>query len=229
MSWWRDGEKYGIFFNRDEQKTRPRAEPPFLWPAGFLAPKDPEGGGTWIAVNRSGLILALLNRWHEGSSGTHSRGLLIPELAELADTTDIARQLGASKLADYSPFTLIAMDASAIMRWDWTGSGLLNEPAIAPITSSSFCFHEVRAKRRQTYQTSVTTEPGTPALARYHEQSGGGAYAVRMLRDDAQTWSRSRITIESTEITWQYHEEFVDFAQPPRLWQSALTPSGIAF
>lgn len=225
MSWWRRAGDYGVYFNRDEQKTRSRADPPFLWSSGFLAPKDPEGSGTWLSVNPAGLILALLNRWHEGANGTRSRGLLIPELAMTARACDVDEALRSRSLTEYSPFTLVAMDASEIVRWDWTGVELRTTPAEAPITSSSFRFQDVRARREQAYRDLGANPPPSDELSSYHQQSRDGAFATRMLRDDAQTWSRSQIMISSAEICWDYFEEFSNFQQPARCWQSRLVPT----
>lgn len=218
MTWWRDEEDYGVFFNRDEQKTRERADPPFLWPGGFLAPRDPGGGGTWIAVNRAGLILALLNRWHEGNPGTRSRGLLIPELAQLESGEKVGDALQLMDFQDYSPFTLVAIDAHSATRWDWTSAELLVEPATAPITSSSFRFEQVRTARRERFDTHIRPSATDDELDHYHQESAHGAYSVRMLRPDAQTWSRSKIHIAPNSIDWEYLEEFQDFKKPAQSW-----------
>lgn len=229
MTWWRQGADYGIYFNRDEQKTRQRAEPPFIWPDGFLAPRDPQGAGTWIAVNPSGLILALLNRWHEGAGGTQSRGLLIPDLARHREVGELSEALPALSLERYSPFTLVAMDTREILRWDWTGSELLQQIASPPITSSSYRFEEVRAERQRVFQELGPERDLPAALAGYHERATGGAHAVRMLRPDAQTWSRSRVTVSPTEIYWDYQEEFSNFEAPAQNWTSQLNRTEASF
>jgi len=72
---WRRGSKetVEVFFNRDEKKTRSRAEPPGeRFDANgvrYLSPLDPESGGTWMLVNERGLVVCLLNR----CSGTIGR------------------------------------------------------------------------------------------------------------------------------------------------------------
>ena len=91
LTWCREGVvgSYEVFFNRDERKTREKAEPPRLHTAGevrFLAPIDPEGGGTWMLVNEKQLLVCLLNRWHEDQEGfepVRSRGQLVMEMAPL--------------------------------------------------------------------------------------------------------------------------------------------------
>src|SRR4051812_27482947 len=50
---------YVVGMNRDEQHTRPHALPPS--PHGdAIYPHEPVTGGTWLAINSSGLTLALL-------------------------------------------------------------------------------------------------------------------------------------------------------------------------
>ncbi|GAA6173401.1 hypothetical protein NBRC116592_30710 [Colwellia sp. KU-HH00111] len=55
---------YEIFFNRDEQRARsPAILPAFYSSINAIFPVDPQGKGTWIAVNQQGLTLALLNNY----------------------------------------------------------------------------------------------------------------------------------------------------------------------
>jgi hypothetical protein len=222
ITWWREEDRYGALFNRDELKTRPRADPPFVWPEGFLSPRDPPTGGTWLAVNRDGLILALLNRWHEGAKGTQSRGQIIPALIHLKIPEEWSAALGSMKLADYSPFTLVAIDSRDARRFDWDGQKLSNELAEAPITSSSFRFEDVSERRRAAYRETIGSKPGHRLLDKFHRESSRGAYSVRMCRPDAQTWSRSRIAISPGKIMWEYDEEFPDFHRSPKIWNAVL-------
>lgn len=65
--------------NRDEAYTRPFA-PPRRWmaPTPFWAPVDEEEGGTWIGVNREGLVAAITNRSTlPETPGRASRGHLV--------------------------------------------------------------------------------------------------------------------------------------------------------
>ena len=63
-SWLTEGDRFHFFFNRDERRTRAIALPPEQRQAhgvAYLAPIDPDSGGTWFAATERGLILALLN------------------------------------------------------------------------------------------------------------------------------------------------------------------------
>jgi len=59
----RVGERPLLAANRDERYARPFTAPR-LWEAAtpFWAPRDEEEGGTWVGVNREGLIAAITNR-----------------------------------------------------------------------------------------------------------------------------------------------------------------------
>ena len=69
----------GVFIgaNRDEMVARAWELPAEYWP-GIIGGRDILGGGTWMALNRHGVMAAVLNR--QGSlgpaPGKHSRGAL---------------------------------------------------------------------------------------------------------------------------------------------------------
>lgn len=75
----RVGDRPLVAANRDEAYARPFTAPR-VWVAGtpFWAPRDEEEGGTWIGVNREGLVAAITNRSTlPETPGRASRGLLV--------------------------------------------------------------------------------------------------------------------------------------------------------
>ena len=57
VSWFHTELGYELFFNRDEQKSRPTALEPRRFKQNnieSLMPIDPLGGGSWIATNNRG-------------------------------------------------------------------------------------------------------------------------------------------------------------------------------
>ncbi|MEJ0082440.1 MAG: NRDE family protein, partial [Puia sp.] len=81
--------RQSFFFtsSRDEQAGRPLALFPEIYEINgcrVLFPKDPQGGGSWIAVNENGHAGVLLNgaiKVHEpGLSYRKSRGLVLLDL-----------------------------------------------------------------------------------------------------------------------------------------------------
>src|SRR5205823_13200777 len=79
-------DEYLVGMNRDELFSRPRALPPKVFVKGAMEmvyPREPSGG-TWIACNNQGNLLALLN-WngslsHNLGEKRRTRGLVIREL-----------------------------------------------------------------------------------------------------------------------------------------------------
>lgn len=230
MTWWRDKDRYEIFFNRDELKTRSRALPPEIRQTDqgvrYLAPTDPDAGGTWMLVNEFGLTVCLLNRWHDeakvGAAGQNeikhqSRGILVLGFAGAKTAAEVIAQLRDTDSRVYKPFTLVVADANELLVEVWDGERMFPEVAEAPLTSSSYCFPEVSQARTEGYQALPDTDPATLRIyqAGGVAVEGGGmnkesklsAYTVRMNRPDAQTWSRSHLMVSSERIRWQYVEE----------------------
>ncbi len=64
VTWTTRADGYDLFFNRDEHRARSTAQGPQTHSrpgARVIAPVDPDGGGTWLAVNEHGLSHCLLN------------------------------------------------------------------------------------------------------------------------------------------------------------------------
>ena len=78
--------------NRDEMVARPWESPAEFWP-GIIGGRDILGGGTWMALNRHGVMAAILNR--HGSlgpaPGKRSRGEL-PLLALRETSAKVAAE-----------------------------------------------------------------------------------------------------------------------------------------
>jgi uncharacterized protein with NRDE domain len=105
----------GVFIgaNRDEMISRAWQPPGEFWP-GVIAGRDAVAGGTWLGLNRAGVMAAILNR--HGSlgpaPGKRSRGdipLLALAGASAAEAAAIVGDLDASA---YRSFNFIAADAS---------------------------------------------------------------------------------------------------------------------
>ena len=223
MTWWRDLDQYGVYFNRDELKTRPRATPPQI-EGGILAPTDPVGGGSWLAVNQHGLIVGLLNHWQCTFKGSRSRGKLVMDLASCQSAQAVEEHLTKMDLTAYSSFTILAMDSNGISRWDWQEQRLQESEAVAPVSSSSYQPEEVLPARKKVYAELVgQMAKSSPKLLEAYHEAEGEALGIRMCRPDAQTWSRSAIRVEPSQIHWEYLEEFENLSLPSKRWASTLS------
>src|SRR3954468_12299913 len=97
--------------SRDEQAGRPVAFFPEVYEingARVLFPKDPQGGGSWIAVNENGHVAVLLNgaiKAHQAERPYRkSRGLVLLELIAATSAADAFEETDFSGI---EPFTVI--------------------------------------------------------------------------------------------------------------------------
>jgi len=125
----------GVFAaaNRDEMVSRPWEPPAEYWP-GICGGRDALAGGTWLALNRAGVMAAVLNR--EGTlgpaPGKESRGGL-PLLALRHDSAAAgAKTIGALDGAKYRAFNLVLADADGAFFIRGLGAG---RPEILPLAA----------------------------------------------------------------------------------------------
>lgn len=129
--------------NRDEMKTRPWKPPARHWPdrPEVIAGIDELAGGTWLGVNLTGLVAAVMNR--EGSLGPapekRSRGELPLEALDHADADDAAAALSDLDGAAYRPFNLVIADNRDAFWLKSEGHGPIAvkpiEPGVSMITA----------------------------------------------------------------------------------------------
>lgn len=216
VTWLREGDSYSVFFNRDELNTRARALPPACKTqngVSYLAPFDPEGGGTWLGVNQFGLTCGVLNNYsitNVRSRSFRSRGLLVPALLGCASQAAALTKLRTLSLDDFRPFFLIlfAPRYSQVL-CTWNGEALhIDENVRLPISSSSFDTQRVVENRRNEFAAFSARQQFSDKnfLALYHasHSTRGGAYSVCMHRDDASTVSCSQINVTPGLIEFLY-------------------------
>ena len=99
--------------NRDERIDRPWDPPAEYWP-GIFGGRDRTAGGTWMAMNRAGVVATVLNRPGElgPAAGKRSRGEL-PLLALAHDTAEAAAEaIAALDAGEWRGFNMVIADAS---------------------------------------------------------------------------------------------------------------------
>lgn len=217
MAWPLD-DGYLIAFNRDELVSRTPAVPPEVR-AGWLAPTDPEGGGTWLATNQSGLTLAALNVYEvqdwQPQEPIRSRGLLITDLAEsptLADLADRVRH--HPHLLHTRPFHLLAIapDHTALdVRWD--GDSVRATPATLPLlrVSAAFDAPAVRSAREAEFhslidglKTSVHRQETLRSWFASHALNGAPRGVCMHREPLAATVSHTQVEVNATESAMWY-------------------------
>jgi hypothetical protein len=143
--------------NRDERLARAWDPPAAYWPdhPGLVAGRDRTGGGTWMGLNKAGVVAAVLNR--QGSlgpaPGKRSRG----ELPLLALTRPSAEQAAAALAAldagQWRGFNFIAADASEVWFVRGLGHGHPQVQRLAP------GLHMITSREPD--------DPGSPRVARH--------------------------------------------------------------
>jgi hypothetical protein len=215
VSWLPQDDGYFLCFNRDERRTRAPGRPPVEDQADgvrYLAPRDGDFGGTWLAVNEFGLTLCLLNLYrvpgYTPPPTPRSRGLLVLDLARGPTGHAAMSALGSHSLARVQPFSLVAVEPGGpalVAQWDGTTlTGLTHDRPGLILTSSSVTEPEVGAARRALFAES----PGVTAdrlreLHRSHLPERGRR-SVCMHREDAETQSSSEVTVDEATVSLRH-------------------------
>ncbi len=217
VSWVHENGGYQLLCNRDEKKTRKAAEAPAVLVRNgvrYVAPRDGDFGGTWIAANEFGMTLCLLNGAANGERFVdgRSRGLLIPELMDAQSLWEVSERVWGMNLACYAPFVLVGLEpgsAATLIEWDGVETMIVpyGEPYM-PVTSSSFDGDGVRLRRKEEFVRlrDNSGQVDTELLLRFHESHGahGDAYATCMHREDAETVSFSRVRVTGGDVEFHY-------------------------
>lgn len=199
--------------NRDEQHIRARSFPPALF-GSAVYPHEPGTHGTWIAVNSSGLTLALLNKNESGPlpAKLRSRGELIPALISAESLADVHRCLVEVGFKGMLPFRLVAISPNERELCEWSRGTELRKTHNdwQPrhwFSSGMSDFEATRIRSSVVDQAWQDPEAGSlpwlRALHRSHEPRRG-AYSICVHRDDASTVSYSEITYENGSATFRY-------------------------
>ncbi|MGZ0655178.1 NRDE family protein [Coraliomargarita sp. W4R72] len=208
MSWWIAESERGILFNRDELRTRSRGEAPrvveFDDGASILMPRDPDAGGTWLGVNESGLIVALLNNYPFHSPrrlGQISRGQLVVDLLcrakSAAHCMELLESLDRSVYQGFLLFALGRADGPLAREWDGQllqRIELEGEGGLHVLTSSSFRQEECEAFRVDLF-AGKSRERALLKEKHGSFHSEDPALGPLMVRDDAATDSVTEIVV----------------------------------
>lgn len=228
VTWLREGEGYRLFFNRDERKSRAEALPPRTAESGgvrWIAPLDPDGGGTWLATSERGLTIGVLNgnraADEDPARAWRSRGELAPALIGSADPAAVAAVLRSMDLREFRSFRLLALapGAGAIVA-EWDGKALAVDPHAegrVPLVSSSFDESAVGAARRAEFARVVGADRTIERLRAYHRSTHGGPgpYSVAMERPEAATRSFTEVHVDPAGVSHSYRAGRPDRAAEP--------------
>lgn len=218
VSWVINSDHYDIFFSRDELRTRSIALPPEIHLSEcmpYIAPIDPDGGGTWIAVNSNGVCLFLLNNYQSSYMPSdqirRSRGLICDALIHHKNITEVEEHLLLLSLESYQPFSFGMMEPGKNCAvFDWNGEQLTERiHPVSPLASSSSPhWKEVKQWRRNKLKqmTADVVKPPPKQLYDFHcyYDSSRPAASACMRRPEAKTVSLSHISLSSKAISFRY-------------------------
>lgn len=210
--------------NRDEATARELAIPPKKYKVfneQVFFPKDPRGGGTWIATHVR-FTLCLLNGAEQKHEPTppyrQSRGLVIPEFFEFDSVQNFLKNYQFEGL---EPFTLVVIDnenRQSISQIRWNGVEMKHtefDRNEARIWSSSTLYSDdVVAFREICFSNLIETkEVNNEMLLDFHENGGGDDVRNRLLmnRDNVlKTLSLTQIIQSEENYTIQYQDLISD-------------------
>jgi len=205
--------------NRDELLTRPAALPPEIREregTTIVYPRE-SSGGTWIACNNRGNLLAVLN-WNEidiTSLGEkrRTRGLVIPHLIAEEHSFSTGSCLKRLTLDGVFPFRLIGVfqNERKIIEWRWDGTGIQRLGwawARKHWFSSSLSDTCAAAERGRVCEVAALDPAAVTAawlrsLHRSHDPEPG-PYSVCVHRQDASTVSYTEVHCGRSSITMRY-------------------------
>ena len=156
--------KFYLASLRDEDPKRAIAHKPVISLSDhqkYIAPFDPQGGGTWVGISEFGFVIVLLNGGfiNHTKKGPYakSRGQIVKELLSLENP--IVGWL-TNKLNNIEPFTLIVWSGSELWHLVWDGDNKYQDkidPTKAHIWSSATLYNEtVKQYREQAFDKWIT-------------------------------------------------------------------------
>lgn len=216
VSWLCQDDRYELFCNRDERKTRPVARGPEVTQSGqvrFIAPHD-YAGGSWIAVNQHGVSLCLLNGpglpSEKLDGPTKSRGHIVMECATARCVAEACDRVREASLFDFPPFRLVLLERGRFPTVvTWNGMSTFIAPGCGVLLASSSVDDAgaQRAREREFYRlTRSSFGPSAEAHLAFHRSHGAraSAYTPCMHRSDAETVSFTRIQVTHSEVLVHY-------------------------
>jgi len=209
------GNHFFFTSSRDELAGRPVALFPEVYEINgcrVLFPKDPQGGGSWIAVNENGDVGVILNgaiKAHEAqASYRKSRGLILLDLISRSSPSDAFEEANFNGI---EPFTVILFENKNLYAGKWDGQMKWLEPLNAkkPHIWSSVTLYDPVAirKREEWFQVWLNTcaYPGSLDIIHFHQKGGDGdPFNDIMMNRDHRLFTNSissiRLSPESASV-----------------------------
>jgi hypothetical protein len=183
----------------------------------LLFPKDPEKGGTWLAISDHGRIVCLLNGAFEPfikkDAYRKSRGAVVLDYFSFANADEFRSKYD---FTDIAPFTLILLEVNKRYELIWDGHQVyFSDFAHTPRIWSSVTLYpeKVRAWRRKLFtQWRAGSSFSQDSIMHFHQHAGDedAENGFLMNRDEiVKTLSVSSI-LKKGEIWYFKHKDMVN-------------------
>ena len=207
--------------NRDEMKDRPWDPPARHWSdrPEVLAGRDRLSGGSWLGINKDGVVAGVLNRYGTlgPQAGKRSRGELVLEALDHAEARTAAEALADINPEAYRGFNLVVADAREAWWLTLRGEGALVERQAFPDGLSILTARDLNdtqspriARYRPLFEAARAPDPDAGDWAewqallssRAHDEDAGPGGAMTVELDNGfQTVSSSLIALpEDPEV-----------------------------
>lgn len=220
FSWRKFDDHIGVAFNRDESNLRAKAIPPRIYSNNdlrYLMPKDPDGGGSWLAANQFGFLFILLNNYQgivkPNSQGLTSRGKLIADLAECQSQQQIMSYIESINLIKFQAFSLLCISHDFQFMWLHHGDNQLVEKALPShwFSSAHPNAHQVIKERKALAESwPVYNDEDLIALHKSHEANNQDVeyedrtYSICMHHKKGQSQSLTYVRLLSDKVEMEY-------------------------
>ena len=207
---------YELFFNRDERKSRSRAQLPTSRMndgVQYLSPTDADAGGTWIAVNQFGITVCLLNHYQFEQIETYkkwtSRGEMVRRFATIRSLLEAQELFDSLDLDRYRAFRMFIADHKGDNRlcvWDGHSARVEHNVTI-PKSSSSVDAKRVKSVRKNLFaDLNLMDSKRVDDYLNYHASHlpNRSKESVCMHREDASTVSLSHVSVSSQGVSFRY-------------------------
>jgi len=209
-----------ITSNRDEKITRERAIPPkeyLIDGKKMIFPKDTKAGGTWVAHNKTKIIV-LLNGGKEKHNPKpnyrKSRGLVVLELMTAENTLDFWKTIDLSNI---EPFTIILFENTKLTQLQWNeiekNEVKINETQFHIWSSSTLYSKEIRAQRKEWFHDFIKNKKHLTAqeILHFHQftESENKEFGLQINRNEVlKTVSITQCLITNNKIEMVYLDVF---------------------
>lgn len=191
--------------NRDESPLRTAKDLIYDPNNAWVYPQEPQSGGTWISITKSGRVVSLLNGAFEQNKyvpSVKSRGIMVLDFLTYTFLEDFVQ---AYDFKEMEPFTMVVYEHNSLweFRWDKSKKYLKELEASKPhIWSSSTMYPQAIKELRRSWFSEYLQENSVPtrsSVLDFHNHAGTGDLRNDLLMDRGIVKTVSITSIEKNK------------------------------